>query len=58
MPQYRKGTVLTCEHADCDCRVRIEEECHCPTGGDSYMCACGAPLVEVAEASAGAPGPV
>ena len=44
--QYSKGTVLTCEHEGCGCRVRIEEECHCPSGGRSYTCACGAPLVE------------
>ncbi len=46
--QYSKGTVLTCEHEGCGCRVRIEEECHCPSGGQPYTCACGAPLVEPA----------
>lgn len=51
MTQYSKGTVLTCAHEGCDCRVRIEEECHCPSGDQSYTCACGAPLVEVGAAS-------
>lgn len=44
--QYSEGTVLTCAHEGCNCRVHIVEECHCPSGGQ-YMCACGAPLVEV-----------
>lgn len=47
--QYSKGTLLTCEHEACNCRVRIEEECHCPSGGQPYTCACGAPLVEASE---------
>ncbi|MBV8995722.1 MAG: metallothionein [Pseudonocardiales bacterium] len=47
MTQYSKGTVLTCAHEGCDCRVHIEEECHCPSADGGYMCACGAPLVEV-----------
>lgn len=45
--QYSKGTVLTCAHEGCDCRVHIDEECHCPAADQGYMCACGAPLVEV-----------
>lgn len=49
MTQYTKGTVLTCEHGGCSCRVRIEEECHCPSGDRSYTCSCGAPLVELTE---------
>jgi hypothetical protein len=49
--EYSTGTVLTCAHDECNCRVRIDEECHCPSGGQSYMCACGAPLVEVHETS-------
>ena len=47
MTQFTKGTVLTCDHAECECRVRIDEECHCPSGERTYTCACGAPLVEV-----------
>jgi hypothetical protein len=49
MTQYTKGTVLTCEHAECGCRVHIDEECHCPSGDGVYTCACGAPLVEPSE---------
>lgn len=51
MTQYSKGAVLTCEHGECGCRVRIEEECHCPSGDRGYTCACGAPLVELSEAT-------
>lgn len=50
MASYVKGTVLTCEHENCGCRVRIEEECHCPSGGQAYTCACGTPMVAMAEA--------
>lgn len=41
--------VLTCPHEGCNCRVRIESECHYPdvTGESQYTCACGAPLVPV-----------
>jgi anti-anti-sigma factor len=46
MTHYSEGTVLTCAHEGCDCRVHIDKECHCSTDG-RYMCACGAPLVEV-----------
>ncbi|MGB8962603.1 MAG: metallothionein [Pseudonocardiaceae bacterium] len=49
MTQYAKGTVLTCAHEECGCRVRIDEECHCPSGDGVYNCACGAPLVEPSE---------
>ncbi|MFZ0118556.1 MAG: metallothionein [Pseudonocardiaceae bacterium] len=52
MTQYAKGTVLTCGHEDCGCRVHIDEECHCPSGDGVYTCACGAPLVELSEAGA------
>ena len=51
MTQYSKGTVLTCEHEGCGCRVRIDEECNCPSSGQTYICACGAPLIEVSDAS-------
>jgi metallothionein len=47
--QYSKGTVLTCGHEECGCRVRIDEECHCPSEGQTYTCACGEPLVETVE---------
>ena len=48
MIQYAEGTVLTCTHEDCPCRVRVETACHCPTAGEPYRCTCGAPMVEVA----------
>lgn len=51
MTQYRTGTVLTCGHEECGCRVRIDEECHCPSGDQAYTCACGEPMVEVSDAS-------
>lgn len=50
MAQLSKGTVLTCEHEECGCRVRIDEECRCPSGEQTYTCACGAPMVEVPDA--------
>ncbi|MGH3971619.1 MAG: metallothionein, partial [Mycobacterium sp.] len=28
MASYEEGTVLTCGHEGCGCRVRIEAECH------------------------------
>jgi metallothionein len=34
--QYGKGTMLTCGHEGCGCRVRIDEECHCPSGDQAY----------------------
>jgi hypothetical protein len=49
MTQYTKGTVLTCEHEECGCRVHIDAECRCPSGDGVYTCACGAPLVEPSE---------
>ena len=56
MTQYSEGTVLTCAHEGCGCRVRIEKECHCPSGGQSYTCACGAPLVEASDTAGAAAG--
>jgi metallothionein len=49
MTEYTKGTVLTCAHADCNCRVVIEAECHCTDAASTstYMCACGTPLLPV-----------
>lgn len=49
--QYSKGTVLTCGHEGCGCRVRIEEECHCPSGDQGYTCTCGEPMVALTSAS-------
>ena len=51
MTFFQKGTVLTCAHEECGCRVRIEEECHCPSGDQSYTCACGTPMVVMEEAA-------
>jgi metallothionein len=47
MTKYAEGTVLTCTHEDCNCRVLIQAECHCPgvTDESAYRCACGAELV-------------
>lgn len=47
------GTVLTCTHEHCDCRVLIQTECHCEgvTPQSPYVCACGAPMVAVDAAS-------
>lgn len=50
MATLTEGTVLTCTHEDCDCRVRIETACHCEGAGADYVCSCGAPMVEVTDA--------
>ncbi len=44
------GTLLTCGHGGCGCRVRIEEACGC-SGAETgtYTCVCGAELVPVDE---------
>jgi hypothetical protein len=49
MGDLSQGTVLTCSHGHCGCRVVIESECHCPGSGVSYTCTCGAPLVELTD---------
>jgi hypothetical protein len=45
---YATGTLLTCEHEHCGCRVLIQEQCNCD-GADNanYTCACGAKLIPV-----------
>jgi metallothionein len=47
MTKYAEGTILTCTHPECNCRVLVQAECHCPgaTGGSTCRCACGADLV-------------
>jgi metallothionein len=47
---YATGTLLTCTHEQCGCRVLIQEQCNCE-GADNanYTCACGAKLVPVSE---------
>jgi hypothetical protein len=41
------GTLLSCGHDGCGCRVRIEVACHC-SGDHAYVCKCGDDMVEVA----------
>ncbi|UMB69245.1 metallothionein [Mycobacterium paraterrae] len=41
------GTLLSCGHDGCGCRVRIEVACHC-AGDHAYICKCGDEMVEVA----------
>lgn len=43
------GTVLTCAHEGCGCRIRVETECHCKGPESSYKCTCGADMVPVSE---------
>jgi hypothetical protein len=58
MTEYPPGTVLTCTHEDCPCRVRIESECHCQSAGEPYRCTCGAPMVAVLEHGADTSAPL
>jgi hypothetical protein len=45
---YETGTLLTCTHEGCGCRVMIQEPCHCEGAENTnYTCACGAKLVPV-----------
>jgi hypothetical protein len=45
-----EGTVLSCSHGHCGCRVVVQNECHCESeAGATYTCACGAPMVPVTE---------
>jgi len=30
MTKYTEGTVLTCTHEECNCRVLVQAECYCP----------------------------
>jgi metallothionein len=47
MTDYAKGSVLTCGHDGCGCRVLVEVECHCAEGSQAYRCTCGEELVAV-----------
>ncbi|MEB3051136.1 metallothionein [Mycolicibacter sp. MYC123] len=47
MANYEAGTVLTCGHSGCGCRVRIETACHCDGSGAAYRCTCGDELTAV-----------
>ena len=51
MGNYKSGSLLTCTHDHCGCRIRVEVECHCPQAGDAYRCTCGTEMVAVDEAS-------
>ena len=44
MSKYAGGTILTCTHEDCNCRVLIQAERHCPevTDESTHRCSCGA----------------
>jgi len=50
MVHYAQGTMLTCAHGDCGCRIRVESECHCDNAGAPYVCTCGEAMVEVVAA--------
>ena len=47
MTKYTEGAVLTCTHQECNCRVLVQAECHCPqvTDESTYRCVCGTELV-------------
>jgi hypothetical protein len=48
MATYESGTLLTCTHEGCGCRVLIQESCHCEGAENTnYTWACGAKLVPV-----------
>lgn len=45
MSSHPAGTLLTCVHDDCTCRIRVEAECRCPDAVAPYRCTCGADMV-------------
>ncbi|HEY1439573.1 MAG TPA: metallothionein MymT [Mycobacterium sp.] len=47
MANYEAGTLLSCGHEGCGCRVRIEVPCHCSGAGEPYRCTCGDELTPV-----------
>lgn len=47
MATCEAGTLLTCGHEGCGCRVRIEVPCHCSGAGEGYRCTCGDALTPV-----------
>jgi metallothionein len=47
MENYPGGTLLTCTHDECPCRVRVEVDCHCADSGKPYRCTCGTEMVAV-----------
>lgn len=47
MTSYVAGTVLTCSHEHCGCRVVVQQPCGCSAPeGAGYLCGCGAAMVE------------
>jgi hypothetical protein len=51
MANFPEGTVLTCVHEGCECRIRIESECTCAEAGAAYVCTCGVPMIEISNDS-------
>jgi len=52
--EFVKGTVLTCTHEDCECRLLVQQACNCKSEvGATYTCSCGTPMVVVAPQQAG-----
>jgi hypothetical protein len=47
MASNAAGTLLTCGHEGCGCRIRIEVPCDCPGAGEPYRCTCGDEMVAV-----------
>jgi hypothetical protein len=47
MTNYGQGSLLTCVHEDCPCRIRVEVECTCTDAGEAYKCTCGAEMIAV-----------
>jgi hypothetical protein len=47
MTAYEKGTVLSCGHSGCGCRVVVEVPCHCSGAGKAYSCTCGSEMTQV-----------
>ena len=56
---FPEGTVLTCTHEDCGCRLVVQRACHCTDesgapyeeSGATYTCSCGTPMVVVPRSS-------
>ena len=45
---FPEGTVLTCGHEGCGCRVVVQHACECVSApGAPYTCSCGSPMVIV-----------
>jgi metallothionein len=45
---FPAGTVLTCTHEHCGCRLLVQQACDCASEpGATYTCSCGTPMVAV-----------